>query len=70
MGKKICPTFNANIPDANLIEGDIRDISTDMFPQILQESLADLLASRGARAEPSVESKTLAGNSSETISES
>ncbi len=30
---KICPTFRANFPDANLIEGDIRNISSDMFPQ-------------------------------------
>lgn len=30
--KKICPTFRANFPDVNLIEGDIRNISSDRFP--------------------------------------
>ncbi len=30
--KKICPTFRANFPDVNLIEGDIRNISSDQFP--------------------------------------
>lgn len=30
--KKICPTFRANFPDVNLIEGDIRDIPSDEFP--------------------------------------
>ncbi len=29
---KICPTFRANFPDTNLIEGDIRDISSSEFP--------------------------------------
>lgn len=29
---KICPTFRANFPDTNLIEGDIRQISADDFP--------------------------------------
>jgi len=28
---KICPTFKANFPDAKLIEGDIRNISADVF---------------------------------------
>ena len=31
--KKICPTFRANFPATHLIEGDIRDIPSDMFPQ-------------------------------------
>ena len=31
--KKICPTFRANFPNTNLIEGDIRDIPSDVFPQ-------------------------------------
>lgn len=30
---KICPTFRANFPDVELIEGDIRDISSDKFPK-------------------------------------
>lgn len=30
---KICPTFRANFPDVNLIEGDIRNITEDQFPQ-------------------------------------
>lgn len=30
---KICPTFRANFPDVNLIEGDIRDIPSDAFPE-------------------------------------
>lgn len=29
---KICPTFKANFPNVNLIEGDIRKISSDLFP--------------------------------------
>lgn len=29
---KICPTFRANFPDVNLIEGDIRNITEDQFP--------------------------------------
>lgn len=28
----ICPTFRANFPDVNLIEGDIRNIDSDIFP--------------------------------------
>lgn len=31
--KKICPTFRANFPNTNLIEGDIRNIPSDAFPQ-------------------------------------
>lgn len=31
--KKICPTFRANFPDTNLIEGDIRNIPSDAFPK-------------------------------------
>ena len=31
--KKICPTFKANFPDTKLIEGDIRDISSEDFPK-------------------------------------
>ena len=31
--KKICPTFKANFPSVNLIEGDIRNISSKMFPE-------------------------------------
>lgn len=31
--KKICPTFKANFPDTKLIEGDIRNISSDEFPK-------------------------------------
>lgn len=31
--KKICPTFRANFPNTNLIEGDIRDIPSNAFPQ-------------------------------------
>lgn len=30
---KICPTFRANFPEVNLIEGDIRDIPSDAFPE-------------------------------------
>ena len=30
--KKICPTFKANFPDTELIEGDIRNIPSDAFP--------------------------------------
>ena len=30
---KICPTFRANFPEVNLIEGDIRDIPSDVFPE-------------------------------------
>lgn len=30
---KICPTFRANFPDVELIEGDIRKISSDRFPK-------------------------------------
>lgn len=29
---KICPTFKINFPDTDLIEGDIRNISSDVFP--------------------------------------
>lgn len=31
--KKICPTFRTNFPDTRLIEGDIRDIPSEIFPQ-------------------------------------
>ncbi len=30
---KICPTFRANFPDVDLIEGDIRKIPSERFPQ-------------------------------------
>lgn len=30
--KDICPTFRANFPDVNLIEGDIREIDSERFP--------------------------------------
>lgn len=30
---KICPTFRANYPDVKLIQGDIRNITSDMFPK-------------------------------------
>lgn len=30
--KKICPTFKANFPNVNLIEGDIRNIPSNLFP--------------------------------------
>ena len=30
--KKICPTFRANFPEVNLIEGDIRMIPSEQFP--------------------------------------
>jgi len=30
---KICPTFRANFPEVNLIEGDIRNIPSDAFPK-------------------------------------
>ncbi|MCQ2342257.1 MAG: DNA cytosine methyltransferase [Paludibacteraceae bacterium] len=33
LDKKICPTFHANFPDTTLIEGDIRNINEDVFPQ-------------------------------------
>lgn len=29
----ICPTFRANFPDVNLIEGDIRNIDSGVFPE-------------------------------------
>jgi len=29
---QICPTFRANFPNVHLIEGDIRNIKTDVFP--------------------------------------
>lgn len=31
--KKICPTFRANFPNTNLIERDIRDVSSESFPR-------------------------------------
>ncbi len=31
--KKICPTFKANFPHVDMIEGDVRNISSDMFPE-------------------------------------
>jgi len=31
--KKICPTFRANFPDTTLLEKDIRDIPSDIFPK-------------------------------------
>ncbi len=31
--KKISPTFRANFPNTNLIEGDIRNINEEVFPQ-------------------------------------
>lgn len=31
--KKICPTYRANFPEVNLIEGDIRNLPTDKFPK-------------------------------------
>lgn len=31
--KKICPTFKANFPDTYLIEGDIRNIPSEVFPK-------------------------------------
>lgn len=31
--KKICPTFRANFPDTLLIEGDIRYLTSDVFPK-------------------------------------
>lgn len=30
---KICPTYRANFPEVNLIEGDIRNIPSDAFPK-------------------------------------
>lgn len=30
--KKICPTFRANFPDVHLLEGDIRKIGSERFP--------------------------------------
>ena len=30
---KICPTFKANFPDTNLIEGDIRNVKESVFPK-------------------------------------
>ncbi|KGN98249.1 modification methylase [Porphyromonas gingivicanis] len=30
--KKICPTFRVNFPDVELIEGDIRNIDSELFP--------------------------------------
>lgn len=30
---KICPTFRANFPKVNLIEGDVRNIPSDAFPK-------------------------------------
>lgn len=30
---KICPTFKANFPDTQLIEGDIRDLKENVFPE-------------------------------------
>ena len=31
--RKICPTFKANFPDTYLIEGDIRDVKENEFPE-------------------------------------
>ena len=31
--KKICPTFRANFPETKLIEGDIRNVSSEDFPK-------------------------------------
>lgn len=31
--KKICPTFRANFPNTQLIEGDIRNVNENAFPQ-------------------------------------
>lgn len=33
---QICPTFRANFPDVNLIEGDIRNIDSDVFPDNIE----------------------------------
>ena len=30
---KICPTFKANFPNTHLIEGDIRDVNENEFPE-------------------------------------
>ncbi len=30
---KICPTFRANFPDVNLIEGDIKIVPSELFPK-------------------------------------
>ncbi len=30
---KICPTFRANFPDVNLIEGDIKKVPSELFPK-------------------------------------
>lgn len=31
--RKICPTFRANFPNTDLIEGDIRNVNEDVFPK-------------------------------------
>ena len=33
---QICPTFRANFPDVYLIEGDVRNISLDIFPENIE----------------------------------
>jgi len=33
---QICPTFKANFPDVHLLEGDIRNINSDIFPKDIE----------------------------------
>lgn len=47
--RKICPTFRANFPNVNLIEGDIRNIPSDAFPDDIVGIIGGLHVSRGVR---------------------
>lgn len=46
---KICPTFRANFPEVNLIEGDIRKIPSSEFPDNVVGIIGGPLANHGVR---------------------
>lgn len=46
---KICPTFRANFPEVNLIEGDIRDIPSCEFPDNITGIIGGPLANHGVK---------------------